>query len=98
MRTTLAFMFLLCAQPALACHHYRLWSYPWPQSCRVGSAPAPVHQHIQFVKIAPEPAPPPARAPEVEDPAKVQAIETLKRELLWRAAQSLTMEEKHNGD
>jgi hypothetical protein len=97
MRLALALVFLLSAQPALACHHYRSWSYPWPQSCRVTSAPAPVHQHTWFVEIAPEPAPP-APAPEVEDLAKTQAIETLKQELLWRAAQSLTMEEKRYGD
>jgi hypothetical protein len=98
MRLTLALMFLLSAEPALACHHYRSWSYPWPQSCRVSSTSAPVHQPTWFVEIAPEPVPRPALAPEVEDPAKAEAIETLKQELLWRAAQSLTMEEKRNGD
>ena len=98
MRVPLALIFLLSAQPALACHHYRSWSYPWPQSCKVGSTPAPVHQHTWFVEIAPEPAPRPAPAPEVEAPVSPAAIETLKQELLWRAAQSLTLEEKHNGD
>jgi hypothetical protein len=100
MRAALVLMFLLSAgSPAFACHHYSKWSYPQPQSCRVSSALAPAHQRTRFVKIAPEPAPPPAPAPEVEDlAAKAQAIETLKQELLWRAAESLTMEEKHNGD
>jgi hypothetical protein len=91
-------VFLLSVQPALACHHYRSWSYPWPQSCKVTSAHTLVHQRTWFVEIAPEPVSRPAQAPEVEDPAKAQAIETLKQELLWRAAQSLTMEEKRNGD
>lgn len=95
MRAALALVFLLSAQPALAaCHHYSKWSYPWPQSCRVSSARTPVHQRTWFVEIAPEPTAPPAPAPKVEDPAKAQAIETLKQELLWRAAQSLTTEEK----
>jgi hypothetical protein len=98
MRTALVLIFLLSAQPALACHHYRSWSYPWPQSCKISIAHTPVHQRTWFVEIAPTPAPPPAPAPEVEDPVKVQAIETLKQELLWRAAQSLTMEEKRYGD
>ena len=99
MRATLALVFMLSAgSPALACHRYHSWSYPWPQSCRVGSTHAPVHQRRWFVEIAPTSAPPPAPAPEVEDPVKAQAIETLKQELLWRAAQSLTMEEKRNGD
>ena len=97
MRVPLTLLFLLSAQPALACHRYHSWSYPWPQSCRVTSV-APVHQRTWFVKIAPEPAPRPAPTPEVEDPAKIRAIETLKQELLWRAAKSLTMEEKQHGD
>jgi len=98
-RATLTLVFLLSAgSPVLACHRYHSWSYPWPQSCRVGSARAPVHQHTWFVEIAPEPVSRPAQTPEVEDPAKAAAIETLKQELLWRAAQSLTMEEKRNGD
>ena len=99
MRTALAFVFMLSAgSPALACHRYHSWAYPWPQSCRVTSAPTPVHHRTWFVEIAPEPAPRPTPAPEVEAPASPEAIETLKQELLWRAAQSLTLEEKRNGD
>ena len=94
MRMALTLVFLLSAEPALACHRYHSWSYPWPQSCKVSSARTPVHQRTWFVEIAPERPAPPAPAPQVEDPAKAQAIETLKQELLWRAAQSLTTEEK----
>ena len=95
MRISLTLAFMLSAQPALACHHYSKWSYLRPQSCKVSSTHALVRQRTWFVEVAPEPAPPPAPAPEVEDPVtKAQAIETLKQELLWRAAQSLTMEEK----
>ena len=75
--------------PARACHLYKYWAFNFPQSCKVTSARAPVHK-TQFVEIAPEPPPRPAPAPEVEDLAKARAIETLKQELLWRAAQSLT--------
>ena len=59
-----------------------------------------MHHRTWFVEIAPEPvARPPTPAPEVETPVvSPEAIETLKQELLWRAAQSLTLEEKHNGD
>ena len=86
--------------PALACHHYRSWSYPWPQSCRVTNA-APVHHRTWFVDVTPELAatpPTPAPAPVVEAPVSPEAIETLNEELRWRAANSLTLEEKHNGD
>jgi hypothetical protein len=97
-RIALALTFMLSAQPALACHRYHSWSYPWPQSCRV-SSPAPVHHHTYFVEIAPEPVvTPPTPAPEVEAPVSPAAIETLNEELRWRAANSLTLEEKHNGD
>jgi hypothetical protein len=99
MRLTLALVSLLSAgSPALACHRYHSWSYPWPQSCKVSSARAPMHQRTWFVKIAPEPAPLPAPAPEVDNPVSPAVIETLNEELLWRAANSLTLEEKHNGD
>jgi hypothetical protein len=89
-RLTLALVFLLNTQPALACHHYRSWSYPWPQSCRVGSA----HALAPVRKIALEPAPPPAPAPEVDAPVSPAVIETLNEELRWRAANGLTLEEK----
>ena len=63
--------------PALACHHYRVWRYPWPQRCVVGHAyrgpecldridrggsPAPLPP---FPAVAGRPAPesPPALAP-----------------------------------
>ena len=99
MRLALALVFMLSAgSPALACHHYRSWSYPWPQSCRVASA-APVHHRTWFVDVAPEPVatpPTPAPAPVVEAPVvSPEAIETLNEELRWRAANSLTLEEKH---
>ena len=100
MRLALALMFMLTAQPALACHHYRSWSYPWPQSCR-GASATPVHHRTWFVDVAPEPVatpPTPAPAPVVEAPVPPEAIETLNEELRWRAANSLTLEEKHNGD
>ena len=94
----LALALLAGSQPALACHHYRSWSYPWPQSCRVTSV-APVHHRTWFVDVAPEPtATPPTPAPVVEAPVNPEAIETLNDELRWRAANSLTLEEKHNGD
>ena len=98
MRSALALAFMLSVQPALACHHYRSWSYPWRQSCRVTSA-APVHHRIWSVDVAPEPvATPPTPAPVVEAPVNPEVIETLNEELRWRAANSLTLEEKHNGD
>ena len=98
MRTALAIVFTLSVQPALACHRYRSWSYPWPQSCKVTSA-APVHHRAWFVDVVLPPAPPPAPAPVVEAPVvSPEAIETLNEELRWRAANSLTLEEKHNGD
>lgn len=100
MRSALVLVCLLSAQPALACHRYSNWSYPWPQSCKATSAhPAP--HKTWFVEIA---APPPA-APTVEDPARAQAIEQLKQDLRSRAGQTLelqtiglTQEEKRNGD
>ena len=100
MRTTLAIVFMLSAgSPALACHHYRSWSYPWRQSCRVTSI-APVHHRAWFVDVVLPPAPPPAPAPApvVEAPVSPEVIETLNDELRWRAANSLTLEEKRNGD
>ena len=101
MRAALTIIFALSAQPALACHHYRSWSYPWPQSCRVTSA-APVHHRTWFVDVVlpppPPPPPPPASAPIVEAPVDPEVIETLNEALRWRAANSLTLEEKHNGD
>ena len=93
MRAALTLALTLTAGPVEA-HCYSHWYYPWPQSCRATSAASVQHRRTWFVEIAPEPAPLLAPAPEVEDPAKAQAIETLKQELLWRAAQSLTMEEK----
>ena len=30
--------------PAGACHHYRVWSYPWPQPLCETSAPSPPEQ------------------------------------------------------
>ena len=102
MRVALALMFTLSVQPALACHRYSSWSYPWPQSCRTSSA-APVHQRTWFVEIKPEP--PPAPAAEPEELTRAQALETLKQELRMRSTQALelqtlglTMEEKRNGD
>ena len=99
MRTALALVFVLSAEPALACHRYHSWSYPWPQSCRVAHV-APVHHRAWVVNVAPTPpAPPPAPAPVVEAPAvNPEVIETLNEELRWRAANSLTLEEKRNGD
>jgi hypothetical protein len=96
MRAALALVFMLSAgSPALACHRYHSWWYPWPQSCRVTSV-APVHRHTWFVEVAPEPPTPPA--PVVEAPVSPEVIETLNEELRWRAANSLTLEEKRNGD
>ena len=101
MRTTLVLVFMLIAgSPALACHHYSSWSYPWPQSCRVSSAPA------QPRRIKPEPALAPALAiDEPDDPERARAINALKQELRLRSVQTLelqtiglTQEEKRNGD
>jgi hypothetical protein len=74
----LALMFLFSAEPALACHHYSSWSYPWPQSCRVSTARAQPHR-TWFVEIA---TPPPAPAlDEADDLARARAVDTLKQEL-----------------
>ena len=89
MRATLALVFMLSAEPALACHHYRSWSYPWPQSCRVTSG-APVHQRNWFVEVKPEPRPAPAAEP--EELTRDQAIETLKQELRTRSTQALELQ------
>ena len=92
-------VFALATAPAKA-HCYSLWRYPRPQLCRVTSA-APVHHRTWFVDVAPEPTatpPTPAPAPVVEAPVSPEAIETLNEELRWRAANSLTLEEKRNGD
>jgi hypothetical protein len=104
MRAALAIAFMLAAQPALACHRYSSWSYPWPQSCRTSSA-APVHQRTWFVEIKPEPPPPAPPAVEPEELTRQQGLDVLRRELRMRSTQALelqtlglTMEEKRNGD
>jgi hypothetical protein len=52
MRAALALLFMLSAgSPALACHHYRSWSYPWPQSCKLTSA----RPHRTWIAQAPVP-------------------------------------------
>jgi hypothetical protein len=90
MRTTLALVFMLSAgSPALACHHYRSWSYPWPQSCRMGSAPAQPRR-TWFVEIKPES--PPAPATEPDELTRAQALETLKQELRMRSTQALELQ------
>ena len=33
----LAFSVLFAVQPALACHRYAVWRYPWPQRCDVAT-------------------------------------------------------------
>jgi hypothetical protein len=103
MRATLAFVLSLSVQPALACHHYRSWSYPWPQSCKATSAPARPHR-TWFAEVKPEPTPAPAVS-EPGDPERVRAIDALKQELRLRLVRTLelqtiglTQEEKHNGD
>jgi hypothetical protein len=87
MRAALALVFLLSAQPALACHRYSTWSYPWPQSCKTTSArPAPL-------KIAAlPPARPPAIVSTIEDQARAQAIEQIKQALRSRAGQTLELQ------
>ena len=32
---TLSLTLALAADPALACHRFRTWHYPWPQRCRI---------------------------------------------------------------
>ena len=101
MKVTFVIVLVLTTTPVNA-HCYSHWRYPWPQSCRAASA-APVHHRTWFVDVAPEPVvtpptPAPAPAPVVEAPVSPEAIETLNEKLRWRAANSLTLEEKHNGD
>jgi hypothetical protein len=40
--------------PAIACHRFQVWNYPWPQRCAVAS------QIIRPVRVIPEPPDPPA--------------------------------------
>ena len=86
---------LIAPQPALArCHS--IWRYPWKQNCQVVTS---MPRKTWFVDLTPTPpAPPPAPAPIVEAPVSPAVIETLNEELRWRAANSLTLEDKHNGD
>ncbi|MBV9288508.1 MAG: hypothetical protein JO288_11920 [Hyphomicrobiales bacterium] len=59
--------------PALACHRFRVWHYPWPQRCRValydhGESVTPMR--LANTPIPPRPAQesPPALAPAQPDP------------------------------
>jgi hypothetical protein len=78
-RAALILVFTLATNnPALACHRYSTWWYPWPQSCK--STPARLAE-------APAPPAPPARAIVTdEESERVQAIEALKVELATEAA------------
>jgi hypothetical protein len=76
-------VFLLSAQPALACHRYSSWSYPWPQSCKVSTASVQPRR-TWFVEIV---APPLA-----DDLTRSQAIEALKQELRLRSVQTLELQ------
>jgi hypothetical protein len=77
-RAALVLVFTLATNsPALACHRYSTWWYPWPQSCR--STPARL--------VEPAPPAPPARAVVTdEESARAQAIEALKVKLETEAA------------
>ena len=35
MRTSLAILFIVLAQPAVACHRFHVWKYPYPQRCQI---------------------------------------------------------------
>ena len=73
--------------PALACHRFHVWNYPWPQRCTVSS------QTIHAIRVIPDPpdpsAPPkpPPRAAVTPPPLpsdnelRAQAIEKLKEQL-----------------
>ena len=40
------------AQPAVACHRFHIWKYPWPQRCSVAG-----QVHARVVTTAPQPLP-----------------------------------------
>ena len=72
--------------PALACHRFHVWNYPWPQRCTVSS------QMIHAIRVIPDPPdpsappkPPPRAAvappPLPSDELRAQAIEKLKEQL-----------------
>ena len=85
MRLVLALCFLLSAEPALACHHFAVWKYPIPQSCKV-RAP----RRTWFAEVKPEPAPQPT--PASEDPARDAAIDQLRAELRARAGVAIELQ------
>jgi hypothetical protein len=43
--------------PALGCHHFRVWHYPWPQRCVVGYAYLGHEYHSRVDRLGRPPAP-----------------------------------------
>ena len=91
MRLALALCFLLGAEPALACHHFAVWKYPIPQSCKASSVRSARAPHrTWFAEVKPEPAPQPT--PASEDPARDAAINQLRAELRARAGAAIELQ------
>jgi hypothetical protein len=69
MRLALALALTLAADPAVACHRFSVWRFPYPQRCGVA--------HVQRVASLLQ-ATPPLKPVLDEDAARAQAIKTLK--------------------
>jgi hypothetical protein len=89
MRAALVLAVLGLASPADA-HCFSRWRYPWPQHCSVSHeirAPArvvPVVARVPDTRLAAAAALP---VPQLEDAARRQAIDALRRELEARVRQ-----------
>jgi hypothetical protein len=64
------------AEPAFACHRFRVWHYPWPQRCVVGYAYRG-HSRVDRLVRPPEPLPPlgtVSARPEAESPTALAPV------------------------
>ena len=86
MNKTIAALALIGAmtEPALACHRFHVWRYPWPQRCWVAPRAA-ILSHVAFVRrpSAPPHEPPsqPVLTAPSDDELRSFGIEELKRKL-----------------
>jgi hypothetical protein len=58
MKPTIIVVALLWASPAVACHHYLRWYYPYPQHCGGSYARHQERNHVHSVHSDPAPSPP----------------------------------------
>lgn len=74
----LSVILLLWATPAMACHRYHTWRYPYPQRCYTALAHIPKLTKPIRIPAALPPDPPPAG---IEDTYPPEVIYKLKRAL-----------------